>query len=41
MALGARPIFQLVVDEEMRLTLSGLVLGILAALSKGSLLASL
>jgi macrolide transport system ATP-binding/permease protein len=43
MALGARPrdIFQLVVGQGMRLTLSGLVLGILAALSTGSLLASL
>jgi predicted permease len=43
MALGARPrdIFYLVVGQGMRLTVTGLVLGVLAALSAGSLLTSL
>jgi predicted permease len=43
MALGAhsRDIFQLVVGHGMRLTVTGLVLGLVAALSAGSLLASL
>jgi len=42
-ALGARPrdIFYLVVGQGMRLTVTGLVLGVLAALSAGSLLTSL
>jgi putative ABC transport system permease protein len=43
MALGAHPrdILQLVLGQAMRLTLTGLVLGIVAALSAGSLLASI
>jgi ABC-type antimicrobial peptide transport system permease subunit len=43
MALGARPrdIFKLVVGQGMRLTVSGLVLGIVAALGARSLLGSL
>jgi ABC-type antimicrobial peptide transport system permease subunit len=43
MALGAhaRDIFQLVVGQGMRLTIAGMVLGVVAALSAGSLLASL
>jgi predicted permease len=43
MALGARPrdIFYLVVGQGMRLTVTGLVLGVLAALGAGSLLTSL
>ncbi|MGC1171232.1 MAG: ABC transporter permease [Candidatus Acidiferrales bacterium] len=43
MALGAQPrdIFRLVVGEGLRLTLAGLFLGIVAALSAGSLLASI
>jgi predicted permease len=43
MALGAQPhdIFRLVVGQGMRLTLTGLFLGIVAALSAGSLLASI
>jgi macrolide transport system ATP-binding/permease protein len=42
MALGAHPadIFRLVVGQGMRLTMSGLILGILAALAGGSVLAS-
>ena len=43
MALGARPrdIFRLVIGRGMRLTVSGLILGIVAALASTSLLASL
>ncbi len=43
MALGAHPrdIFLLVVGQGMRLTVTGLVLGVVAALSAGSLLTSL
>ena len=43
MALGAHPrdIFRLVVGQGMRLTVSGLILGIVAALASTSLLASL
>jgi predicted permease len=43
MALGAHPrdIFQLVVGQGVRLTVTGLAVGIVAALSAGSLLASL
>jgi predicted permease len=43
MAFGAHPrdIFRLVVGEGMRLTLTGLILGVVAALGGGSLLASI
>jgi ABC-type antimicrobial peptide transport system permease subunit len=43
MALGVHPrdIFRLVVSQGMGLTLTGLVLGIVAALAAGSLLASI
>ena len=43
MALGAHPrdIFRLVVGEGLRLTLLGLILGVVAALGAGSLLASI
>jgi predicted permease len=43
MALGAHPrdILRLILSQAMRLTLTGLVLGIVAALSAGSLLASI
>jgi predicted permease len=43
MALGAHPrdIFRLVIGEGMRLTLTGLFLGVVAALGSGSLLASI